>query len=84
MSLEGQKGLCQVLVQVLLNFVLYMASTSASTVRPLGWGDISSQGSESHLSILSVSNSILPIKTDRWREALGESNVLAQTKYQSI
>ena len=44
MSLKGQKGLCQVLVQVLLNFAFYMASTSASTVRPLVWEAISSQG----------------------------------------
>jgi len=68
----GQKQLCQVLVQVLLNFVFYIASTSASIVHPLGWGAISSQGSETHLSILSVgsSNSIVPIYTPRGREAL--------------
>ena len=44
MSLNGEKELCQVLVQVLLNFVFYMALASASTVHPLGWGMISSQG----------------------------------------
>lgn len=45
MSLNREKELCQVLVQVLLNFVFYMASASASTVRPPGgWGMISSQG----------------------------------------
>lgn len=86
MSLKGRKQLCQVLVQVLLNFVFYIASTSASIVHPLGWGAISSQGSESHLSILSVdsSNSTVPIYTPRGREALRESNVLARTKYHSI
>ena len=65
MSLEGQRGLCQVLVQVLLNFLFYVASTSASIVHPLGWGAILSQGSESHINILSVgsSNSIVPINT---------------------
>lgn len=72
LSLKGQKQLCQALVQVLLNFVFYIASTSASIVRPLGWGAILSQGSETHLSILSVgsSNSIVPIYTPRGREAL--------------
>ena len=61
---------------LLLSFVFYIASSSATT----------SQGGESHLSILSVglSSSIVPIYTDWWRKALRQSNVLAQTKCQSI
>lgn len=84
MPLEGQKGLCQVLVRVLLNFVFYNIKQVQALFLPSG--AISSQGSESHPGIF-LAGSNPPrdslFYTLGWREELWELRVLSKNKTQS-